>query len=50
MTYPFTARGTAEGYAPELIAPLHKHHNDDEAWYVLEGTLGFQIGDTIVEA
>jgi mannose-6-phosphate isomerase-like protein (cupin superfamily) len=27
------------------IAPLHVHHDDDEAWYVLEGALGFQLGD-----
>jgi quercetin dioxygenase-like cupin family protein len=27
------------------IAPLHVHHGDDEAWYVLEGTLGFRLGD-----
>jgi mannose-6-phosphate isomerase-like protein (cupin superfamily) len=27
------------------IAGLHVHHEDDEAWYVLEGTLGFRIGD-----
>jgi len=27
------------------IAPLHVHHRDDEAWYVLEGSLGFRIGD-----
>jgi mannose-6-phosphate isomerase-like protein (cupin superfamily) len=24
---------------PPFIAPPHLHHNDDEAWYVLEGTL-----------
>ena len=24
---------------PRLIAPLHLHRKDDEAWYVLEGTL-----------
>jgi len=24
---------------PRLIAPLHLHRHDDEAWYVLEGTL-----------
>lgn len=24
---------------PRLIAPRHLHHKDDEAWYVLEGTL-----------
>jgi mannose-6-phosphate isomerase-like protein (cupin superfamily) len=34
----------------EEIAPLHIHHSDDEAWYVLEGTLGFVIGDREVEA
>lgn len=31
------------------IAPLHVHHADDEAWYVLKGTLGFRIGDDEVE-
>lgn len=34
----------------EWIAPLHVHHADDEAWYVLEGCLRFQIGDEIREA
>jgi mannose-6-phosphate isomerase-like protein (cupin superfamily) len=33
-----------------LIAPLHLHHGDDEAWYVLEGTLRVQVGSDIVEA
>jgi len=33
-----------------FIAPLHLHHNDDEAWYVLEGTLGVRVGDRHVEA
>ena len=32
------------------IAGLHVHHADDEAWYVLEGTLGFRVGDELVEA
>jgi mannose-6-phosphate isomerase-like protein (cupin superfamily) len=32
------------------IAPLHVHHSDDEAWYVLEGTLGFRLGDDELEA
>ena len=32
------------------IAALHVHHADDEAWYVLEGTLGFRIGTEVVEA
>jgi mannose-6-phosphate isomerase-like protein (cupin superfamily) len=26
------------------IAPLHVHHDDDEAWYVLQGRLGFLLG------
>ena len=26
------------------IAGLHVHHQDDEAWYVLQGRLGFQLG------
>jgi mannose-6-phosphate isomerase-like protein (cupin superfamily) len=34
----------------EWIAPLHVHHADDEAWYVLEGTLRFRIGDEVLEA
>jgi mannose-6-phosphate isomerase-like protein (cupin superfamily) len=34
----------------EWIAPLHVHHADDEAWYVLEGVLRFRIGDEIFEA
>lgn len=27
------------------IAPLHIHREDDEAWYVLRGKLGFQLDD-----
>jgi mannose-6-phosphate isomerase-like protein (cupin superfamily) len=33
-----------------LIAPPHVHHKDDEAWYVLEGALVIQMGETEVEA
>jgi mannose-6-phosphate isomerase-like protein (cupin superfamily) len=32
------------------IAPLHVHHADDECWYVLEGKLGFRVGDEEIEA
>lgn len=32
------------------IAPLHVHHADDEAWYVLEGRLGFLLGADAREA
>lgn len=35
---------------PRWIAPLHVHHQDDEAWYVLEGTLGVRIGEEEVVA
>ncbi len=35
---------------PRPIAPFHVHYTDDEAWYVLEGTLAFQLGDQRVEA
>jgi mannose-6-phosphate isomerase-like protein (cupin superfamily) len=34
-----------EGY----IAPLHVHHDDDEAWYVLAGALTVRVGDDDVE-
>jgi mannose-6-phosphate isomerase-like protein (cupin superfamily) len=27
------------------IAGLHVHRSDDEAWFVLEGRLGFRVGD-----
>ena len=35
---------------PRLIAPRHLHRSDDEAWYVLEGTLRVQVGKEEVEA
>lgn len=35
---------------PRWIAPLHLHRNDDEAWYVLEGTLCVRVGQDLVEA
>ncbi|HEY1470478.1 MAG TPA: cupin domain-containing protein [Candidatus Acidoferrum sp.] len=35
---------------PRYIAPLHVHHADDEAWYVLEGTLRVLVGKDEVEA
>jgi mannose-6-phosphate isomerase-like protein (cupin superfamily) len=34
----------------DWIAPLHVHHADDEAWYVLEGSLRFRIGDDTFDA
>ena len=34
---------------PRLIAPVHVHHKDDEAWYVLEGALCVQVGEDQVD-
>jgi mannose-6-phosphate isomerase-like protein (cupin superfamily) len=42
-------RWTAE-VGDQWIAPLHVHHEDDEAWYVLSGTLEFRLGDERVVA
>jgi len=36
--------------AERPIAPLHVHYEDDEAWYVIEGRLGFVRGDERLEA
>ena len=35
---------------PRLIAPPHLHRTDDEAWFVLAGTLCVQVGKEEVEA
>ncbi len=34
---------------PRWIAPLHLHRNDDEAWYVLEGSLCVRVGEDVIE-
>jgi hypothetical protein len=39
------AEGTSAGEQPQYQAPLHLHHDDDEAWYVLSGRLRVRIGD-----
>ena len=49
---------TGEGFAlvehpiapRTLAAPLHRHANEDEYSYVLEGRMGAQLGDETVEA
>ena len=43
-------RDDGESSAERPIAPLHVHHDDDEAWYVLEGALGFVRGGERLEA
>ena len=35
---------------PRYIAPFHVHYADDEAWYILEGTMAFRLGDQEVLA
>lgn len=36
--------------APGAKAPLHVHHREDEAFWILEGDVTLQIGDQIIEA
>jgi quercetin dioxygenase-like cupin family protein len=35
---------------PGTEAPLHVHHREDEAFWVLEGDVTFEVGDTTIEA
>ncbi len=35
---------------PGLEAPLHVHHRDDEGFWVLEGSVTFEVGEAIIEA
>ena len=35
---------------PGMKAPLHVHHRDDEAFWVLEGDVTFEVGDTTIAA
>ena len=30
--------------------PLHIHHQEDEAWYILDGQMTFYVGDAVLEA
>ncbi len=39
------ADAAPDGRPPQFQAPLHVHHDDDEAWYVLAGRLKVRIGD-----
>lgn len=52
LTYKTTGDQTAGGLAlAEVTAPKgsgspsHRHHHEDEAWYVLDGELSFWLGD-----
>ncbi len=35
---------------PGAEAPLHVHHRDDEGFWILEGSVTFEVGDTTIEA
>jgi quercetin dioxygenase-like cupin family protein len=35
---------------PGAEAPLHVHHRDDEAFWILEGEVIFEVGDKTIEA
>lgn len=35
---------------PGAEAPLHVHHREDEAFWILEGAVTLQVGDTATEA
>ena len=41
----WTDRGESDAERP--IAPIHAHHGGEEAWCVLEGTLGVRLGDEV---
>ena len=35
---------------PGLASPYHTHHNEDEAFYVLDGEVSVYVGDQVVRA
>jgi quercetin dioxygenase-like cupin family protein len=35
---------------PGAEAPLHVHHREDEAFWLLDGDVTFEVGDTVIEA
>lgn len=35
---------------PDQTAPLHVHHTEDEAFWILEGSATFEIGEQTIEA
>jgi quercetin dioxygenase-like cupin family protein len=35
---------------PGMEAPLHVHHRDDEAFWILEGDVTFEVGDQTIDA
>ena len=35
---------------PNMAAPLHVHHREDESFWILEGDVAFEVGDTAIQA
>ena len=35
---------------PNAAAPLHVHHREDESFWILEGDVTFEVGDTTIAA
>ena len=35
---------------PNAVGPLHVHHREDEAFWILQGSATFQVGDQTIEA
>lgn len=35
---------------PNAVGPLHVHHREDEGFWILEGDVTFEVGDTTIEA
>lgn len=35
---------------PGAEAPLHVHHREDEAFWILEGSVTFEVGDNVIHA
>jgi quercetin dioxygenase-like cupin family protein len=54
VTYKATGAETGGGLTVAEVraprgagSPRHRHHNEDEAWYVMEGELTFWLGDEV---
>jgi quercetin dioxygenase-like cupin family protein len=35
---------------PNAVGPLHVHHREDEGFWILEGDVTFEVGNTTIEA
>jgi mannose-6-phosphate isomerase-like protein (cupin superfamily) len=36
--------------APNYEAPLHVHHREDEAFWIIDGSVTFEVGGTTIDA